>query len=64
MSLSDVIRLGATVGLVALLTPMLVLPLAGSALAQPEIPAEALEHFESKIRPVLAERCYQCHGRW
>ncbi len=23
---------------------------------------EDLEHFESKIRPVLAERCYQCHG--
>ena len=23
---------------------------------------EALEHFESKIRPVLVERCYQCHG--
>ena len=23
---------------------------------------EDLEHFESKIRPVLVERCYQCHG--
>ena len=62
MSLSNVIRLGVTVGLVTLLTPMLVLSLVGPALAQPEIPAEALEHFESKIRPVLAERCYQCHG--
>ena len=27
-----------------------------------EVPPEDLEHFESKIRPVLAERCYQCHG--
>ena len=27
-----------------------------------EFPPEDLEHFESKIRPVLAERCYQCHG--
>ena len=27
-----------------------------------EFPREDLEHFESKIRPVLAERCYQCHG--
>ena len=25
-------------------------------------PPEDLEHFESKIRPVLAERCYVCHG--
>ena len=27
-----------------------------------ELPPEDLEHFESRIRPVLAERCYQCHG--
>ena len=27
-----------------------------------ELPPEDLDHFESKIRPVLAERCYQCHG--
>ena len=34
---------------------------AGLARAQ-ELPSEDLEHFESRIRPVLAERCYQCHG--
>ena len=27
-----------------------------------EIPAADLEHFETRIRPVLTERCYQCHG--
>ena len=27
-----------------------------------QFPPEDLAHFESKIRPVLAERCYQCHG--
>ena len=32
-----------------------------SVAAQPGS-SEALDHFESKIRPVLAERCYQCHG--
>lgn len=26
------------------------------------IPAEQLEFFESKIRPVLAEQCYSCHS--
>ena len=37
-----------------------------AVVAQParaqELPSDDLEHFESKIRPVLAERCYQCHG--
>ncbi len=27
-----------------------------------EIDPADLEFFESKIRPVLVERCYQCHG--
>ena len=40
---------------------MLAAGVAGPARAQ-DIPPEDLEHFESKIRPVLAERCYQCHG--
>ena len=34
---------------------------AGPARGQ-EVSPEDLEHFESRIRPVLAERCYQCHG--
>lgn len=24
--------------------------------------AEAIEHFEKKVRPLLAEHCYSCHG--
>jgi mono/diheme cytochrome c family protein len=27
-----------------------------------EIPPEALQHFEQKIRPALAEHCYECHS--
>ena len=30
--------------------------------ASPRFSAEQLAHFESKVRPVLAERCYSCHG--
>ena len=62
MFLSPGVRLGVTVGLTALRTASLALLLAGAVPARAQIPAEDLEHFESKIRPVLAERCYQCHG--
>ncbi|MCY4660914.1 MAG: DUF1549 domain-containing protein [Acidobacteria bacterium] len=38
----------------------------GTGVAAParaqEFPTADLDHFESKIRPVLAERCYACHG--
>ena len=48
-----------TIGLLALL-------LAGAASAQPQQePAPdgaAVEFFEKRIRPVLAERCYSCHS--
>jgi hypothetical protein len=27
-----------------------------------EIPASQLEFFETKIRPVLADSCYECHN--
>ena len=29
---------------------------------QAQITAEQTEFFEKKIRPVLAEKCYGCHG--
>ena len=42
---------------------VLLLALAFPAFSRGQQPsAEDLEHFESKIRPVLVERCYQCHG--
>jgi mono/diheme cytochrome c family protein len=31
--------------------------------AQPAIPAEDLQFFEARIRPVLADHCYKCHSR-
>ncbi|MXX74826.1 MAG: DUF1553 domain-containing protein [Holophagales bacterium] len=34
----------------------------GTVAGASEIDPADLEFFESKIRPVLAERCYQCHG--
>jgi hypothetical protein len=40
---------------------LLVTSAAAPAQSQELAPAD-LEHFESKIRPVLVERCYQCHG--
>ena len=30
--------------------------------ATPNFPAEDLEFFEKRIRPLLAERCYECHS--
>ena len=50
------VRTGCLIAVLALAAVV-----AGPARAQ-ELPPEDLEHFESRIRPVLAERCYQCHG--
>ena len=30
--------------------------------AQPKPSAEGVEFFEKKVRPILAEQCYSCHG--
>ena len=35
---------------------------AGPVLAQPSPPADQAELFESRIRPLLADNCYQCHS--
>ena len=45
-------------GVVALIA----LTFAWPALAGAEIGPEQLAFFESKVRPLLIERCYQCHG--
>ena len=49
--------IGRTLALLALLVTSAAAP----AQSQ-EFAPEDLEHFELKIRPVLVERCYQCHG--
>src|SRR5260370_22123029 len=41
---------------------LLTAALASAAAATPKPDAEGSEFFEKKIRPVLTERCYQCHS--
>jgi mono/diheme cytochrome c family protein len=37
--------------------------LAAAVTTSPAISSQDLQFFESKIRPVLADRCYKCHSR-
>lgn len=51
--------------LTLLATPLVVLAEDVPAGAKPNFPpadAKAIEFFESKVRPVLADRCLECHG--
>ena len=42
---------------------MILFVIALSLLGAPEEPGQnRIDFFEKKIRPVLAERCYQCHS--
>jgi cytochrome c553 len=36
--------------------------LAGAKTVSPPADAKAIEFFESKVRPILADRCLECHG--
>jgi Protein of unknown function (DUF1549)/Protein of unknown function (DUF1553)/Planctomycete cytochrome C len=47
-------------GSVVLLGLALALPVRAGEKGQPS--AEAIAFFESKVRPVLADKCYKCHG--
>lgn len=48
-------------GVVKRLLSAVLLGAAANALAA-DSPGSGLDHFEKKIRPLLAERCYQCHS--
>ena len=52
--------LGACLGISALCGSLLAEEPAGQPQAEPT--AEQLEFFESKVRPILVERCYECHS--
>jgi hypothetical protein len=41
---------------------MLFFSSAGSALCAPVLAADGLEFFEKQVRPILVERCYECHS--
>ncbi|MFI4876413.1 MAG: PSD1 and planctomycete cytochrome C domain-containing protein [Blastopirellula sp. JB062] len=47
--------------LIALLAATLLAPIA-AADPQPEFSQADLEFFEKKVRPLLIQRCYECHG--
>ena len=49
-----------SIRLVATLVLLLAAPF--NLVAEEKFKPEQLEFFESKIRPVLAERCYKCHS--
>ncbi|MBK5292454.1 MAG: PSD1 domain-containing protein [Acidobacteriia bacterium] len=42
---------------------LITIAIAASALAQNNADAARLDHFEKRIRPVLASRCYPCHSK-
>ena len=48
-----------------LVAPLAILLFAGVASSQPQASAPAPEkvaYFEKKVRPILAEHCFQCHS--
>jgi mono/diheme cytochrome c family protein len=53
--------LTSTVGLACLALPLAALQSADEAKPATTSPA-AIQFFESKVRPVLVEHCYKCHG--
>jgi hypothetical protein len=52
----------ATPAAVAVASPAPAPPPATTATAAAEFPAEQLQFFEGKIRPILADKCYKCHS--
>ena len=41
---------------------LLVLFMAGTARARQDAPADGIDFFEKRIRPVLVEKCFKCHS--
>lgn len=52
----------ANVALASLMLCVLTLTAASNLLAEDAITAEQVQFFESKVRPIFVEHCYECHS--
>jgi hypothetical protein len=63
LPLFSIIVLRLAPGIFYTVTPMSAAERPGSTpLADAQLPREQLDFFEAKIRPLLADRCYECHS--